>query len=151
MKTVLFLCTGNYYRSRYAEMVFNHLAADSGLPWRADSSGLAIELGQFNVGPISQETIGALTKHGIACDDPRNPKKCTATELQKADLVVALKEVEHRPMLTSRFPAWADRVEYWHVHDLDQSTADEALPQIHRHVVDLIERLKKSDSAVAGG
>jgi len=26
MKTVLFLCTGNFYRSRFAEEVFNHLS-----------------------------------------------------------------------------------------------------------------------------
>ena len=26
MPTVLFLCTGNYYRSRFAEILFNHLA-----------------------------------------------------------------------------------------------------------------------------
>ena len=40
-KTVLFLCTGNYYRSRFAEILFNHLAGQSKLAWRADSRGLA--------------------------------------------------------------------------------------------------------------
>ena len=41
MKTLLFLCTGNYYRSRYAEELFNHRAAPAGLNWRAQSRGLA--------------------------------------------------------------------------------------------------------------
>src|SRR4051812_12382323 len=53
MKTVLFLCTGNYYRSRFAEVVFNTLAGRAGLPWRAESRGLALELGVNNVGPLS--------------------------------------------------------------------------------------------------
>jgi len=35
--TVLFLCTGNYYRSRFAEILFNAVAAKEGLGWRADS------------------------------------------------------------------------------------------------------------------
>ena len=34
-KGVLFLCTGNYYRSRFAEVLFNSVAGQMGLPWRA--------------------------------------------------------------------------------------------------------------------
>ena len=33
-RTVLFLCTGNFYRSRHAEAVFNHHAAASGIGCR---------------------------------------------------------------------------------------------------------------------
>ena len=43
MKQVLFLCTGNYYRSRFAEIFFNHLASQTSLPWHADSSGLYVQ------------------------------------------------------------------------------------------------------------
>jgi len=38
MKTVLFLCTGNYYRSRYAKILFNSKAEEMGLDWNAVSS-----------------------------------------------------------------------------------------------------------------
>ena len=44
-KAVLFLCTGNYYRSRFAEVLFNSVAGKLGLPWRASSRGLALERG----------------------------------------------------------------------------------------------------------
>ncbi len=47
-KTVLFLCTGNYYRSRFAEALFNSVAGRMGLPWRASSRGLALERGVNN-------------------------------------------------------------------------------------------------------
>src|SRR6185369_2827587 len=39
-RRVLFLCSGNYYRSRFAELFFNHLPAAEGLSYRADSAGL---------------------------------------------------------------------------------------------------------------
>ena len=51
-KTVLFLCTGNYYRSRFAEVLFNSVAGKMGLAWQASSRGLALERGVNNVGPI---------------------------------------------------------------------------------------------------
>lgn len=51
MNTVLFLCTGNYYRSRFAEFYFRHLANQHSLNWRAESRGLQITQG--NVGPLS--------------------------------------------------------------------------------------------------
>ena len=50
---VLFLCTGNYYRSRFAEVLFNHLARERGSCWRAESLGLDLAIGVNNVGPIS--------------------------------------------------------------------------------------------------
>src|SRR5277367_4722244 len=69
-RTILFICTGNYYRSRFAEELFNHLARQRELDWRADSRGLALHLGVFNVGPISPATAIALTKMGIPLNAP---------------------------------------------------------------------------------
>ncbi|HVJ67318.1 MAG TPA: hypothetical protein VM510_05000, partial [Caulifigura sp.] len=40
LKRVLFLCTGNYYRSRFSEELFNSLAKQHNLDWSADSAGL---------------------------------------------------------------------------------------------------------------
>ena len=39
-KRVLFVCSGNYYRSRLAEILFNHEAAAAGLAWESGSRGL---------------------------------------------------------------------------------------------------------------
>jgi len=60
VKTVLFLCTGNYYRSRFAEELFNHHAERAGLDWTAQSRGLALERGAHNVGPISPVALHGL-------------------------------------------------------------------------------------------
>jgi protein-tyrosine phosphatase len=141
-RKALFLCTGNYYRSRFAEAWFNHLAVERQLPWRADSRALAIERGTCNVGPISPLVAAELSRLGVVAPEPcRFPLACTVADLASADLIVALKEAEHRSLLAERFPAWVDRVRYWHVHDVDQASADEALPQIRT----LVERLLRVD------
>jgi protein-tyrosine phosphatase len=144
-KTVLFLCTGNYYRSRFAEILFNSLAEKHVLPWRATSRGVAIEFGIDNVGPISSDTLRKLQALGIPADGYlRSPLQVAEADLEQADLVVALKEAEHRPLLQARFPAWAERVEYWHVHDIDYGPVAEALADIEREVTALVGRLLRA-------
>jgi protein-tyrosine phosphatase len=141
-RQLLFLCTGNYYRSRFAELLFNHLAPVRGLPWQAVSRGIAIELGVDNVGPIARSTLAALDGRGVPLPaTPRYPLALAEADLAGADHIVALKHDEHRPLLDAKFPGWAGRVEFWQVHDIDQALPSEALPQIEREVLALLERL----------
>ncbi len=140
--TLLFLCTGNYYRSRFAEHLFNELARRAGLPWMADSRGLALERGAHNVGPISQAAARELQKHGVNVDgNERMPRSATDADFTAARRVIALDESEHCPLMSERFPAWASRVEYWLIHDLDRTDAASALSQIETAVRGLVEEL----------
>ena len=126
-RTVLFLCTGNYYRSRFAELLFNHLASKAGLDYVATSRALALEKGAGNVGPISPHALSGLLERGVTpAGALRFPIQCCERDLSDGVRIVALKEAEHRPFLRKQFPAWEDRVEYWHVHDLDQSVPTSA-------------------------
>jgi predicted translation initiation factor SUI1 len=137
-KTVLFLCTGNYYRSRFAEILFNSVAEKMGLPWRASSRGLALERGVNNVGPMAVAAIKALESRGLrtSADFARSPMQVAADDFAAAGWIVALKEAEHLPLLQERFPAWAEKVEFWQVDD-----APEALAMIEYEVMDLAARL----------
>ncbi len=141
---VLFLCTGNYYRSRYAEEVFNFRADAEGLAWRAFSKGLAERGSPENVGPISRFAFDALEKRMIAPQGAaRFPAPCSPADFEQASLIIALKETEHRPMVERRFPHLAPRVEYWQVDDIEFSPPEVALAMIDEEVEALILRLRR--------
>jgi len=137
-RTLLFLCTGNYYRSRFAEVFFNSVAGKMGLPWQASSRGLALERGVNNVGPMAVAAVKALEALGVRAAEAvaRLPAQVTTDDLERADRVVALKQDEHLPLLQDRFPAWVEKVEFWHVDD-----APEVLGLIEREVMGLVARL----------
>jgi protein-tyrosine phosphatase len=142
--TVLFLCSGNYYRSRFAELLFNARAREQNLAWLADSRGLAPECFSRNPGAIAQRTVDALSARGITFDTPhRLPLDVTEGALASASQIVALKEAEHRQILRARFPNYEKRVEYWHVHDIDAAPAEEALPAIEHKVLELLQRFAR--------
>lgn len=138
--TLLFLCTGNYYRSRFAEAVFNHHAADRGLVWRAVSRGIAIDRLGLNAGNISPHTRAGLGERGIAFDQ-RPPLSLTYGDLKSADMVVALDETEHRSMLDHSFPGWSGRVIFWNVADIGDLPPDRALSRIEAAVAQLVDQL----------
>lgn len=143
-KRILFLCTGNYYRSRFAELYFNWHAPQRGLNWIADSRGLMLD--GCNYGPISRCTLNRLKEQGIGHDlDQRFPRPLIEADLTAADLIVAVKEAEHRPLVAAKFPSWADRIEYWNVHDLDCATPDDAFPHLESALVGLLDRLREQE------
>jgi protein-tyrosine phosphatase len=142
VKTLLFLCTGNYYRSRYAEELFNHRAARGGRHWRAQSRGLAIERGVDNIGPLSRFALEALEERGLVAQDARRlPQQCTAIDLEAACHIVALDESEHRPLMLERFPYWESRIEYWEVGDIEVVPPKIALSSIDSQLDVLLCRL----------
>ncbi len=141
-KRLLVLCTGNYYRSRYVEAWFNFLAKREGLDWIADSRGLDIDHTGLNAGPVSQHTRAALLRENIPADLERMPLDLTYRDLRESDLVVAVHEPHHRPLLESRFPGWSDRAVYWNVPDLDQASADVALSHLRKLTESLVADLR---------
>jgi len=142
MREVLFICTGNYYRSRFAEAVFNHAAGREGLPWRAFSRGLAIHLAD---GDLSRHTGAALSERGIDFAHT-GPTRVSLTEadLSRAHRIVALKREEHHAMMLEQFPLWAGLITYWAVHDIDAAEPGQALAEIEILVGQLLRELTRA-------
>jgi protein-tyrosine phosphatase len=139
---LLFLCTGNYYRSRFAEILFNKLAAEQSLDWQADSRGFVVEGVTDNIGPISAYALDGLAARNI---EPglglRYPRQLRDVDLQQADLIIAVKGTEHRPYVEAQFPDWLNRIEFWEIHDLNVAPAAVALAELEGEVTRLVQRL----------
>lgn len=151
MRQILFICTGNYYRSRFAEAVFNHTAEERGLAWRAFSRGLATHLVDGS-GDLSIYTRFALGARNIPLRHTGvRPVQVALSDLERATLIFALKEAEHRPLMKQLFPAWENRVEYWQVHDLDAAAPDVSIPAIEELLIRVFERVAELDASAHAG
>jgi protein-tyrosine phosphatase len=138
-QSILFICTGNYYRSRFAEAIFNHHAALNGTSWTAFSRGLAVHLAD---GPLSIHTREALEirKIDLARTGP-DRVQLTESDLKRSIRQIALDDREHLPMMQAQFPHWADKIDYWNIADIPYDRPENALPEIERKVLTLIKEL----------
>lgn len=65
-------------------------------------------------------------------------------DLLLAGLIIAINRIEHQPMMQKYFPAWAEKIEYWEVADLDVIDSENALPVIEEQIHSLIKKLPSS-------
>jgi len=144
MKKILFLCTGNYYRSRFAEEIFNHLAKGYGIEWRAVSRGLAENITELrNPGPVSKDVLVGLQKRGIrGTNVDAFPKGLEEREIGGFSRIVVLCRREHEPLIERRFPKISSLVEYWDIRDTDKEDPQAALSRIEKRVEELMSQLK---------
>ena len=143
--SILFLCTGNYYRSRFAEELFNHLTKQGGLDWSADSAGLEVEKWRsYNPGTMSVHTVELLESKGIEIVGRyRDERQFDPAEIDTVTRCIALSESEHRPMVQAMHPELVDRIEFWTVEDLHLVGPETALPAIIQQVEALVAELKE--------
>jgi protein-tyrosine phosphatase len=123
VKRILFVCSGNYYRSRLAEILFNHEAQTAGLACEAQSRGL-LRVGDIKgLSPYSVRYLNAQNLETLT-ENPRDPLTLDVEDLTEANLVVALNRAEHQPMIEQKFASLAKalqkagRLRYWNVYDI---------------------------------
>lgn len=146
MYNVLFLCTGNYFRSRFAESWFNQCIALRSLQDQclSVSAGLNVFAGNGNLGPMAAEAIVALRDRGLEldCATLPQPRQVTEVILRKANLIVAVDAHTHRPMVRDKFPEWESKIEFWEIKDLGEGgLVHDPISLLENAVEDLIDRL----------
>ena len=85
IKNLLFVCTANVCRSPMAEAIFNALAEEKGLPWRAASAGVAALVEE----DITPNARAALEEVGIYPEGHR-ARQVSEAMLERADLVLVM-------------------------------------------------------------
>ena len=104
MRQILFVCTANVCRSPMAEAIFNALAEERGLAWRAESAGVAALVDE----DITPNARSALDEVGIYANEHR-ARQVGEEMLEEADLVLGMGP-RHVATLRRRFGGLSERV-----------------------------------------
>ena len=139
---ILFICTGNYYRSRFAEAYFNFQAEKSNLQEEAFSRGLMIHLAEPGLSPHTRRWLKNLQIDESYTAEDRTA--LTSSDLEIASRIIAMYGKEHRPMIRQQFPEWEERVEFWSLPDLDEVGPESTLLGIQQKIDRMIEGIKQS-------
>jgi protein-tyrosine phosphatase len=85
VKKILFVCTANICRSPMAAAMFNGLAEDGALPFRAESAGTAALEGR----PMTENSLAALEEAGFY-PAPHRARRVSEAMIEEAELVLAM-------------------------------------------------------------
>src|SRR5215217_5371243 len=103
-RQILFVCTANVCRSPMAEAIFNALAEERGLLWRAESAGVAALVDE----DITPNARAALDEVGIYTGEHR-ARQVSEEMMGEADLVLGMGP-RHVATLRRRFGDLSERV-----------------------------------------
>lgn len=131
---VLFVCSGNAFRSPVAEALLKKFKPEI----EVDSAGI------HPVIPISEAAKKYLAKENAEQYLKRVPEGLDGKQLDECDLIVAMK-VEHKDAVLSRCPECADKIVVWNIDDpyfLPHGFTEKIFEQIKQKVVELADSLQ---------
>lgn len=139
---VLFVCTRNVFRSRFAEALFNWTASKTNLSVRAISRGLAPQLALED--SLSPYVEGALRSNGISLSHTSPTKShLRENDLRQSLRVIVLNDREHRAPLSEQYPDLVASFEFWNVEELSRWEPERMIGHIEEEVRALVMGLRE--------
>lgn len=139
-RSILFICTGNYYRSRFAEIMFNTLCKEKDLNYQAYSRGL--RLSSLNEGMLSPHTVNYMKAINMDIQPyMRMPLPIEHADFRSGALAIAMDETEHRPLMQELFPEYINSIQYWSFADDYIEQPQLVLPRLEQRIHDFVNEL----------
>jgi protein-tyrosine-phosphatase len=129
---ILFVCSGNAYRSPLAEALLKKLRPDL----EVDSAGLRVVI------PVSRQVREYLAKRNAAQYLKKAPQSIDEKKLGEYDLIVAMEHV-HTNAVLSVCPECATRIVEWNIED-PYFMEQEDVENIYVRIENKVEELAKS-------
>jgi len=131
---ILFICTGNSYRSPVAEALLKKVRGD-----------LEVEsAGTQPAGMIAPNAKKFLERENALEKLKRRPEGIGQKNVEEYDLIVAMKQ-NHKNEILRLYPRTEDRIEVWDIDDpiyLPYGSDEEVFEEIKRKVMELAESIQ---------
>jgi protein-tyrosine-phosphatase len=130
---VLFVCSGNAFRSPVAEALLKKIKPEI----EADSAGTNPMI------PIAESAESYLTREEAEQHLKRNPESLEEKDIGKYDLVIAM-EPRHKEIVLGKCPECSDKIVVWNIADpyfLPQGYAQRIFELIKQRVKELADSL----------
>jgi len=129
---VLFVCSGNAYRSPLAEALLKKLRPDLEI----DSAGLHVVI------PISMQVKAYLAKQNAAQYLKKTPQSIDEKDLKRYDIIVAMEQI-HMNAILRVCPECETRIVEWNIED-PYFLKNEDARKIYAQIENKVEELAKS-------
>ena len=138
-KRVLFICTGNFFRSRYAEAHFNCMCDWNKCSHYAVSAGVTIDP---QIGPISTYSLYRMVERGIdAKFASPHAKRLYKGDIEEADIALCMYEKEHKPMMKLFFEDIENKIVYFNIPDINENSPNKSLDMVETEVNNLFNTI----------